>query len=78
MKKQVGEFSYENEVVSGPATYMQERGSDLIVKMADGTDEILDRFLQHAEPEMAVLLRLHNDYCAWIGQQNLKRALGVF
>lgn len=76
MKKQVGAFTIENDVLSGPKQYMEERGNAKLERMLAGEDVVFNTSLLHS-PDTAtgVLVALQTDYAGWLGQKELERCM---
>ena len=70
----VGEFTYADGVVSGPAEYMRERGNDRIERILEGSCSVFNagaRFSAGVGVATLVLTSLQTDYAAWKGLQAL-------
>lgn len=70
----VGKFTLEGNDISGPASYMEERGFALLDRIDAGQDLTFNR-TAHLSPsvEMAILVRLQTDFSAWLGERELLR-----
>lgn len=77
----VGEFTYENGVVSGPVEYMLERGNARLDRILRGEDSVFNagcRFNPEVSTENLVLVSLQTDYAGWRGTRELvKRTKGT-
>jgi hypothetical protein len=70
----VGEFTYEDGTVTGPAEYMKERGNTRLKKILDGEDHVFNagaRFSPMTSTEKLVLVSLQTDYAGWKGTREL-------
>lgn len=74
--KTVGEFSLTttadgNVSVSGPKTYMEERGYAKLDEIASGTCVVFNAGLRYS-PDMAtaILVALQTDYAAYMGAKS--------
>lgn len=71
----VGEFTYADDTVHGPATYMHERGLARIDRIEQGLDLLYNCGLPTINPldtralATFVLVSLQTDYAAWLGQR---------
>ncbi len=66
----VGEFTYQDGVVSGPAEYMRERGNGRIERILEGTCSVFNagaRFSAGTDTATLVLASLQTDYANWRG-----------
>ena len=74
--KQVGKFTLDNGVLSGPAEYMQEQGSAKLDRILAGTDNVFNASLVHStDIETGILVALQTDYAGWLGMKELARCL---
>lgn len=79
-RQQVGEFTWlpsgdgKTGGIQGPAAYMVDRGNALVDSISAGEDPAI-RTIVHYCPDaiLAVLIRLQNDYAAWLGSEQMKR-----
>lgn len=72
MAVRVGQFSYEAGSVSGPKTYMEERGFAVIAEMNAGKHKMLNQTAYLSpDPATAVLVWLQTDYAAWKGMREM-------
>ena len=70
--KQVGKFTIESGVLSGPAQYMQEQGSAKLEGILAGTDVVFNASLTHSpDIETGILVAMQTDYAGWLGQKEL-------
>lgn len=74
MSTKVGEFTYADGVVSGPAEYMRERGNDRIERILAGTCSAFAagvRFGAGVDTATLVLTSLQTDYAGWKGLRSM-------
>ena len=76
---QVGEFTLESDgkTVSGPAAYMNERGSAKLRAILSGHDTGFNTMLMFAAPErllQTILIALQTDYAGWKGMQQFHQS----
>jgi len=64
----VGQFTLEDNVLSGPREYMEDQGDKLVAQIVAGDDAIFN-LTMHQAPNMetAILVRLQTDYAGWLG-----------
>ena len=74
----VGEFTYENGTVSGPAQYMTEKGNAKVEDILAGRSAVFNYGvgLPGANPAQLVLVALQTDYAGWRGMRLTKAELG--
>ena len=74
----VGAFTYEDEVVTGPAEYMRERGNARLAKILAGEDTVFNagcQFSPGSDTATLVLTSLQTDYANWLGSRSLLERL---
>lgn len=70
---EVGQFKYwrdsaGEDSIEGPEAYLQDQGSQLLANIAAGSDAIFNlTCAQSPTLEIAVLVRLQNNYAGWRG-----------
>jgi hypothetical protein len=70
----VGQFSYENGVLSGPEAYMTERWEMLKAKIFDGKSALFEQAVERSPNiETALLVTVQTDYAGWLGTRELLR-----
>ena len=80
---EVGWFKYwrngaGEDSVEGPGDYMNGQGETLLTQLATGEDAIFNLTCgQSASLEIAVLVRLQNDYASWRGIQQFCAQHGI-
>ncbi len=77
---EAGAFSWDPETgqVTGPAAYMQERGSTRLRAIEAGKDVVFNHgAADDRDPVATVLVSLQTDYAAWLGARNLEARRGV-
>jgi hypothetical protein len=64
----VGQFTLEDNVLSGPREYMEDQGEKLVNRILAGDDTIFN-LTMHQSPnvETAILVCLQTDYAGWLG-----------
>ncbi len=72
-KTTVGEFTFADGVVSGPAEYMRERGSERLDRILRDDDAVFNAGarLGGKSAETLVLVSLQTDYAGWKGLRSL-------
>lgn len=74
--KQVGSFSIDNGILSGPAAYMQAKGNVKLDAILAGDDVAFNMtFDLSPDIETAILVHMQTDYAGWIGVERLLRAV---
>lgn len=74
MKVEVGAFTYENGVLTGPVEYMAERGNARLDRILSGQDAVFNFGCTRAPSvEQAILVSLQTDYAGWKGMRGLCR-----
>lgn len=75
--KTVGQFTYANGQLSGPAEYMREQGNARVDSILAGTD-VLFNMGREFQPDSVTLLlvTLQTDYAGWKGTRELLAGLG--
>ena len=74
--KQVGKFTIDKGVLSGPAEYMKEQGGAKLEKILAGTDVVFNASLTHSpDIETGILVAMQTDYAGWLGDKELSRCL---
>lgn len=74
---QVGEFTLNDGILSGPADYMREQGNAVVDAIFAGEDAIYNT-TAHLSPnvETAILVRLQTSYAGWLGLKQAESWLG--
>lgn len=69
----VGPFAMKDGVVTGPADYMRERGSERLDRITRGEDHVFNAGCRFSDSsaETLVLVSLNTDYGAWKGAREL-------
>jgi hypothetical protein len=69
----VGEFTFDFEAmtVSGPASYMQERGDAHLAEIKAGRDPVVNSGYS-PDPITGILVSLQTDYAGWRGQKQME------
>ncbi len=76
MKKQVGQFSIESGVLSGPKQYMEEKGRARLERILTGEDVVFNASLFYSpDAETGILVSMQTDYAGWLGQKELSQCL---
>lgn len=72
MKKQVGAFTIEGGMFSGPARYMEERGNEKLARITSGEDVVFNASLLFSpDVETGIFVAMQTDYAGWLGMQEL-------
>lgn len=72
--KQVGAFTIDNGLLSGPALYMEEQGNSKLERILSGNDTVFNASVLHSpDIETGILVAMQTDYAGWLGQQELVR-----
>ena len=80
---EIGSFKYwrngaGEDNVEGPGDYMNGQGTTLLAQLAAGADAIFNLTCgQSPSLEIAVLVRLQNDYAGWRGIQQFCAQHGI-
>lgn len=71
--KVCGQFSIENEILSGPKEYMEDQGNMLVDKIFADEDTVFN-MTAHLSPdvETAIVVRLQTDYAGWLGMRQVE------
>ena len=68
MATEVGKFVIDNNTLSGPAAYMDEKGNALLDLVLAGKDTVFNMSVGLSpDIETAILVRLQTDYAGWRG-----------
>jgi len=71
MRKEVGRFTLENGMLSGPHAYMNDQGNAKLDGILDGKDVVFNS-VAHPDFETAILVALQNDYAGWAGMKDVE------